>query len=152
MLRNREDSQNHKVRSLSTGLKKKLEKILRLLERLAGESAQGVPVIVEGRKDVAALRKLDIDGDIITAKSSGKSFVDVLREAESRRKSEIILLLDFDRRGIEWTKRIVQHLVRMRIKPNLFFWHGLRSIVGRDVKDVEGLAAYLKTLRKKCGD
>ena len=152
MLGNRKESQNYKVGTLSNRLKKKLENVLQLLERLAEESAKGVPIIVEGQKDIAALRKLDIDGDIISAKSSGRSFVDVLGEVETRGKREIILLLDFDRRGTEWTKRIVHRLERMRIKSNMFFWNGLKNIVGKDVKDVEGLAAYLETLRKKCGD
>lgn len=137
---------------MSNSLKRKLENVLKLLERLAEESAKGIPIIVEGQKDIATLRKLNINGDIILAKCSGKSFVDIIREVESRAKREIILLLDFDRRGTEWTKRIVQRLERTRIKPNMFFWNGLKNFVGKDVKDVEGLAAYLETLRKKCGD
>ena len=152
MLGNRKESQNYKVGTLSNSLKKKLEIVRQLLERLAEESAKGVLIIVEGQNDIAALRKLNINGDTISAKSSGKSFVDVLSEVESLGRNEIILLLDFDRRGTEWTKRIVQRLERTRIKSNMFFWNGLKSIVGKDVKDVEGLAAYLETLRKKCGD
>lgn len=137
---------------MSDSLRKKLENVLQLLERLTKESAKGVPIIVEGQKDVAALRRLSIDGDIISAKSSGKSFIDVLRETESRGRREIILLLDFDRRGTELTKRLAQRLERRRIKSNMFFWKGLKSMVGRDVKDIEGLTTYLETLRKKCGD
>lgn len=152
MLGNRKESQDYKVETLSNSLKRKLEKVLQLLERLAEESTKGVPIIVEGQKDIIALRKLNIDGDIITAKSSGKSFVDVVREAESQQENKIILLLDFDRRGAEWTKRIALRLERRRIKVNMFFWNGLKSIVGRDVKDIEGLATYLETLKKKCGD
>lgn len=135
---------------MSESLKKKLETVLQLLERLAKDAAKGVPMIIEGQKDIAALRELGVEGDFISAKSSGKSFVDVLREAENRGTHEFILLLDFDRRGIEWTKRIAQRLERRRIKPNMFFWKGLKSLVGRDVKDIEGLATYVETLKKKC--
>jgi hypothetical protein len=39
----------------------------------------------------------------------------------------------------------------MKIKPNSFFWRKLLSLVGREVKDIEGLATYMETLRKKCG-
>ncbi len=152
MLGSRQESQDYKVETLSNSLKRKLENVLQLLERLAKESDKGVPIIVEGRKDITALRKLNINGDIILAKSSGKSFIDVLSEAKSLQRKEIILLLDFDRRGTEWTKRIAYQLERTKMKSNTFFWKGLKNILGRDVKDIEGLTSYLETLRKKCGD
>jgi 5S rRNA maturation endonuclease (ribonuclease M5) len=136
---------------LSTKSEKKLEKILKLLERLTKESTKGTPIIVEGRNDVNALHELGLQGDIISAKSSGKSFLDVLGEVEGRGKREVILLLDFDRHGKEWTNRLARRLEEMRITPNLLFWKGLLGLVGRDVKDIEGLATYLETLRKKVG-
>ena len=112
-------------------------------------SAKGIPIIVEGQKDVNALRAFDVKGDIISAKTSGRRFLDVLSEVEKQGKREAILLMDFDRRGKEWTKRLTKHLEEMRVKPNLFFWKRLQGLVGRDVKDVEGLATYMKTLKKK---
>jgi len=137
---------------LSTSLKRRVEKVLQLLDRLAKESAKGTPIIVEGRKDVNTLRDLAIKGDIISAKTSGRSLLDVLGEVEKRSKHEVILLMDFDRRGKEGTKHLTQHFEKMRIKPNLFFWRGLLSLVGRDVRDIEGLATYLENLKKKCGN
>jgi len=135
---------------LSTKSEKKLEEILKLLEKLTKESMKGVPIIVEGRNDVNALHKLGLEGDIILA-SSGKSFLDVLGEVEERGKREVILLMDFDRHGKEWTNRLARRLEEMRIVPNLLFWKGLLGLVGHDVKDIEGLATYLETLRKKVG-
>lgn len=137
---------------MSTSLKRRVEKVLQLLDRLARESAKGTPIIVEGRKDVNTLRDLAIKGDIISAKTSGRSFLDVLCEVEKRSKHEVILLMDFDRRGKELTKKLGTHFEKMRIKPNLFFWRGLLSLVGRDVRDIEGLATYLENLKKKCGN
>ncbi len=134
---------------MSTKSEKKLEKILKLLERLTTESTKGTPIIVEGRNDVNALHELGLEGDIISAKSSGKSFLDVLGEVEGRGKREVILLMDFDRHGKEWTNRLARRLEEMKINPNLLFWKGLLRLVGRDVKDIEGLATYLETLRKK---
>jgi 5S rRNA maturation endonuclease (ribonuclease M5) len=134
---------------LSTKSEKKLENILNLLERLTTELTKGTPIIVEGRNDVNALNELDLEGDIISAKSSGKSFLDVLGEVERRGKREVILLLDFDRRGKELTTRLARHLEEMKIKPNLLFWKRLLGLAGHDVKDIEGLATYLETLRKK---
>ena len=135
---------------MSTKSEKKLEEILKLLEKLTKESMKGVPIIVEGRNDVNALHKLGLEGDIILA-SSGKSFLDVLGEIEERRKREVILLMDFDRHGKEWTHRLTHRLEEMKITPNLHFWKELLSLVGHDIKDIEGLATYLETLKKKVG-
>ncbi len=137
---------------MSTGLERKAERLTKLLEKLAAESAKGIPFVVEGQKDVGALRQLNIEGKIVSSKTSGKSFVDMLTEIEALNVREVILLLDFDRRGVEWTRRLKQHLEKTKIKPNLTFWNELYGLVGRDLKDIEGLPAYLETLKKKIGD
>lgn len=134
---------------MSTKSERKLEKILEVIERLATESTKGALIIVEGRNDIDALHRLGLEGDLLSAKSSGKSFLDVLGEIERRGKGEVVLLLDFDRRGKEWTNRLARRLEEMKMAPNLILWKELLSLVGHDVKDIEGLATYLETLRKK---
>lgn len=134
---------------MSTNLEKTTERVLELLDRLINESAKGTLIIVEGRKDVDTLRKLGIEGHIISAKTRGKSVLDVLGEVEELGSREVVVLMDFDRRGRELTKRLVQGFERMRIKPNLVFWKELRRLVGREVKDIEGLASYIETLKRK---
>lgn len=134
---------------MSTTLREKEEKILRVLERIAEESAKGIPMLVEGKKDIETLRALAIEGRIITAKTGGKSLLDVISEIEKTGTKETIFLLDFDRRGKEWTKRLKQQLEKAKIKPNTTFWHELLTLVGREVKDVEGLATYMETLKSK---
>lgn len=134
---------------MSTKTEKRLERILKLLERLEEQSAKGTTIVVEGKNDVQALYSLGITGDIILAKTSGKSFFDVLSEIERRERREVILLFDFDRRGKQWTRRLARCLEGMKITPNLLFWRMLLGLVGRDVKDIEGLATYLETLKNK---
>jgi len=134
---------------LSTRLKEKEEKILQVLERLAEESAKGITIIVEGKKDIEALKMLTIGGKIMCAKTGGKSLLDVISEVEKTGAREVILLLDFDRRGREWTNRIRQQLEKARIKPNILFWRELSSLIGKEVKDVEGLTTYMETLKRK---
>ncbi len=128
-----------------------MEKIEELLERLAVQSAKGTPIVVEGQNDVDVLRKLALCGDIIAAKTK-KSFLALATEIEKLDVEEVILLLDFDRRGREWTKRLTQYLEQTTVKPNMFFWQELRSLVSRDVKDIEGLLPYLHTLKNKTED
>jgi 2,5-diamino-6-(ribosylamino)-4(3H)-pyrimidinone 5'-phosphate reductase len=119
------------------------------LERLERKSDSGIPIVVEGKNDVHALHLLGITGDIILAKSYGKSLLDVLGEIERMGKSEVILLFDFDRRGREWTHRMSRYLEGMKIKANLLFWRKLLGLVGSDVKDIEGLPSFLETLKTK---
>jgi 2,5-diamino-6-(ribosylamino)-4(3H)-pyrimidinone 5'-phosphate reductase len=134
---------------LATKTEKRLEEIYKLLERLEKQSSKGIPIVVEGRNDIQTLHRLGITGDLISAKTTGKSFLDVVAEIEKSGKNEIILLLDFDRRGKNWTHRLSHSLERMKITPNLLFWRRLSGLVGHDVKDIEGLATYLETLRSK---
>ena len=134
---------------MSTKTEKRLERINRILKRLEKQSAKGIPIVVEGRNDVISLSRLGIIGDIILAKNSGKSFLDVIDEIEKKGKTEIILLFDFDRSGKELTHRTAICLEGMRITPNLVFWKMFLGLVGHDVKDIEGLATYLDNLKNK---
>ena len=134
---------------MSTKTEKRLEIINKLLERLQKLSNKGAPIVVEGKNDIQALNRLDISGRVISAKTAGKSFLDVVDEIEKSGKHEIILLLDFDRAGKEWTYRLARCLESMKITPNLLFWKRLSGLVGRDVKDIEGLATFLDTLESK---
>jgi 5S rRNA maturation endonuclease (ribonuclease M5) len=134
---------------LSTHLKDKEEKILQILEQLTEESAHGTPIIVEGKKDIETLRILNLEGTIIAAKTGGKTLLDTISKIEKTRRKEVILLLDFDRTGKELTKRLKQHLEKTETKANITFWLSLLGIVGKEVKDIEGLASYMETLKSK---
>jgi 5S rRNA maturation endonuclease (ribonuclease M5) len=134
---------------LSTRLKEKEEKILQVLEALAEESAKGTPIVVEGKKDVAALRALGVKGTVLTVKTGGKTFLDAVTEIEKMGVATVILFLDFDRRGKQGTKRLKQSLERAKIKPNLKFWRKLSALVGKEIQCIESLTTYLVTLRLK---
>jgi len=134
---------------LSTRLKEREEKILQILNALVEESAKGTLIIVEGKKDVEALRVLGVEGAVLTVKTGGKSFLGVVSEIEQMGASEVILFLDFDRRGKEGTKHLKQNLERAKIKPNVKFWRELSGLVGKEIQCVESLTAYLNTLRAK---
>ena len=144
---------NHqnRARKMSTSVERRLEEIQRLLDNLTIELSRGTPIIVEGKKDAKALKELKISGETIYAKTSGKTFLDVVREIEETRKNEVILLMDFDSRGREWTRRLADYLERMKVRPNLVFWRRLSSLVGRDIEEIEGLSAYIQTLKRKIG-
>jgi len=134
---------------LSTHLKDKEEKIREILERLIQESAKGIPVVVEGKKDIEALRLLGVEGEMIPVKASGKSLLYAVSKLENSDKGEVILMLDFDRRGKELTAKLKRHLEGSPIATNTTFWGEIFGLIGKDVKNVEGLATYMETLRRK---
>ena len=136
---------------MATHLKEKEEKILKILEALREEAEKGTPIIVEGKKDIAALQALGVEGKMLTVKTGGKSFLDVISEIEQLDSKEAILFLDFDRRGKEGTKSLKQSLEHVGVKPNLKFWLALSGLLGKEIQCVESLKGYLTTLRNKIG-
>jgi 5S rRNA maturation endonuclease (ribonuclease M5) len=133
---------------LSTHQKDRFEKVQQVIAKLI-ETAKGKPVIVEGQKDAKALIELGVDGTVLTLKTGGKSFFDFIQQVEELNPAEVILLLDYDRRGNEGTKRLQQELERLKIKANVRFWIELHALVGHEVQCIESLPAYLATLQQK---
>lgn len=134
---------------MSTWLKDKEEKIEEIISKITEESDRGKLIIVEGKKDAQVLRELGVNGTILMVKTGGKSFLEATAEIEKFGASEVILLLDFDRRGLEGTRRLREDLERAKIKVNMGFWHDLHSLVGREICCIESLASYLRTIQDR---
>ena len=136
-------------KELSTHLKDKMEKIEQTINAIIEQSEKGKLIVVEGQKDEQTLRDLGITGPVLTLKTGGKSFLDATMQIEELKVEEVILLLDFDRRGKEATKRLQHDLERSKIKANMRLWRQLHGLVGREVQCIESLDNYLRTLNKK---
>ena len=134
---------------MSTHLKDRVEKIQQIIAKLTEASAKGTPIVVEGKKDAQALQELGVNGAIVTVKTGGKSFLEATAELEALDAPEVILFLDFDRRGKEGTKRLQQNLERLKIKANVKLWHELQGLVGREMQCIESLPSYLSTTQQK---
>jgi 5S rRNA maturation endonuclease (ribonuclease M5) len=134
---------------MSSRLKDRLEKIEEIVTKLTEEAAKGKPIVVEGRKDAQALARLGVNGKILTLKTGGKSFLEAAQQIEAFGAGEVVLLLDYDRRGREGTRRLQQDLERVRVKVNVRWWRELHGLIGREVQCIEGLPGYLGTLKAK---
>ena len=137
---------------MSEALRRKAEQVSQLIQELAVEVEKGIPVIVEGKRDEIALRKLAVRGSIICVKNCRRNLADFAYEIQEKGYKEVILLMDFDRRGREWTKKLNEYLEYAKIKSNLRFWRMLYGLVGRELKDVEGLPTYMVNLQKRIGN
>ena len=100
-------------------------------------------IIVEGKRDSAALKKIGVSGKILEFhRYKGLTkFVDV----GSKYKS-LIILLDRDRKGRYLTAKIIEQLER-RTKIDLSFKRKLVSITKGKIRFIEELAGYEKFLQ-----
>lgn len=122
-----------------------LERAKRLKEFLEtiGEINKSIPVIVEGKRDLSALRKLGFTGEIITA-HSGMGLYDFCQDI-SERFNKVLLLMDWDENGDILHKKLSDNL------PGLWeeFSHlreVLRMLCQKDVKAIEDIPSLLKRL------
>ncbi len=96
-------------------------------------------VVVEGKRDVIALKKLGYSGKICEFhKFKGLAkFVDSM--AFNKR---LILMLDLDRKGGYLTSRIISQLEH-RIKIDLSFMRRLAGITKGKIRHIEDLSLYV---------
>jgi len=95
-------------------------------------------VVVEGKRDSAALVKLGYSGKILEF----HKFNGMIKFADSAAKyRKLILLLDGDRKGKYLTKKIIELLER-RTKIDLLFKKKLVSITKGKIRFIEQLVCY----------
>lgn len=122
---------------------KSFEYLKKALDELSEEN-KTIPVIVEGEKDIEALRKLDITGEIITV-NVGMSLTDFCDHIAEKYK-EIIILTDWDRRGGYLCHTIKKNL-QGRVKCDMHY----REIIAKNamIRTVEGLPSWIVTIEDK---
>ena len=95
-------------------------------------------VVVEGKRDAAALVKLGYSGKILEF----HKFNGMIKFTDSAAKySRLILLLDGDRKGKYLTKKIIE-LLQHRTKIDLLFKKKLVSITKGKIRFIEQLVCY----------
>ncbi|WP_048054026.1 toprim domain-containing protein [Thermoplasma volcanium] len=96
-----------------------------------------IPIIVEGRNDLASLRKLSFYGEIIVFNRgiSITSFSDEI----SNKYREVIILTDFDNKGSFLKDRFYGYLTGMGVYVDLYLWNFIRKHV--PIRTVEELPA-----------
>ncbi len=127
---------------------KDIKKIERIEEWIQGlkQANEKNPIIVEGKKDKEALRKLGISGEIYTIQSLG-SLTAVIDNISNH--GEVIVLTDLDRKGTSIYKKVKKRLESRGIKVVYRYRRDLREIAR--INNVESLYSHIKRARQNLG-
>lgn len=101
-------------------------RVLKTLEAYRKKN-QEVPIIVEGKNDLGCLRSLDFEGNIIIL-NSGNTLVN-FSENVAETNDEVIILTDFDRKGVEIKKSLQRYMVGLGCHVDTDLWDTLRKYV-----------------------
>ena len=122
----------------------RLEALEDALERLAF-LAKSDAILVEGRKDEAALRAVGIDGRFVHVQSSGGPVK--AAEAVWRSGSGAVIMTDWDRRGGSLARMLRENLESLGVGDSIR--RDIASCIRPYSKDVESLDTVLSLLRAR---
>ena len=126
----------------------RLEHVMKAIDELEAMSEQ-MPVVVEGLRDVEALRLLGIEKNVVSL-SRGMSIF-ALCESLSKDWDSVLILTDWDRKGGRLARKLREALMANGAKPIETIRTQLAYLVKKDVKDIESLPTYLRRLRNQAG-
>jgi 5S rRNA maturation endonuclease (ribonuclease M5) len=118
------------------------------LAELADCTAQGEIILVEGKKDVAALRTLGIPGRIEQV-NLGTTLIGRAEDYWREGVRSIIILTDWDHTGGSLARRLREAFMSLGVRPNLEHRRRLARLVKGDISAIEALPALLDNLRRQ---
>jgi len=120
-----------------------LDEFSNIVEKLARESKQGIPIIVEGKRDEETLRRLGVKGEIILI----KSIRGLRRKLEGRDLRRVILLPDLDGEGEHVMKLVKKSLEGVVKDVDVTYWRKLRIIRRMGFTQIESMHLVFKKLQ-----
>jgi 5S rRNA maturation endonuclease (ribonuclease M5) len=117
----------------------------KIIEELKIQAEEGIPVLVEGKKDEKALEELGIQGNFIKVSGSGLKLFEIA-EIAAELSPSVIILTDFDRKGNELARRLSEDIQRLGSHPNILFRRKILEMTNRFIKDIESLPRHLDNL------
>lgn len=121
------------------------ERLLFVLSDLARLNEK-MPIIVEGKKDLSALRRLGLKGEIITL-NDGRGLYEFCETVYSKYR-DIVILTDWDKKGESLFTSLSGELSGLS-GPYSYIRDSLKSICQKDVKDIESIPTLLYRLYGK---
>lgn len=118
----------------------RFERLLEVIDDLVAENLT-TPIVVEGRRDVAALRALGCTGQVHPLNAG--STLHERAEAFAAGTSWVILLTDWDRKGDQLFASMREKLAANGVRADGTFRDKLLFWMRPPVREVEALAAYV---------
>ncbi|MCD6260305.1 MAG: toprim domain-containing protein [Thaumarchaeota archaeon] len=119
------------------------EELASIVDKLSAESLNGVPIVVEGRRDKEGLRRAGVRGEIIQV----KSIKGLRRFFEQRDVKRVILLLDLDSEGERLMKTLIQSLEGVVGEIDLSYRRRLMEFKRYGLIEIESIDKLLERLR-----
>ena len=117
------------------------------VEELIGELSEQnlkIPIIVEGGKDIRALRKLGFSGRIIKI-NRGVTLM-CFAEMVAKECKEVILLTDWDKKGCLLADELSKLFDSLGVKYDLTYRQALIRLLRQEIKDIESLYTYFEKI------
>ena len=121
------------------------KKLSCIIEELKICAEQGMPILIEGKKDEKALKNLGINGNFIKVSGSGLKLFEIA-EIAAKSSSKVIILTDFDKKGNELAKRLAEDIQSLGSYPNLVIRRKIMGITRKFIKDIESLPRHMNQL------
>lgn len=118
------------------------ERLREIIEDLS-EINKSIPIIVEGKKDAIALRRLGILGEIITL-HNGKNLYEFCMDI-TERYDKVVILLDWDKKG-ENLNKIISENLKGYWEEHSLFRELFKLLCQKEIHDIEGLPSLLRRL------
>ena len=109
------------------------------IEELIEKAESGAVILVEGRRDILALRKLGVFGCVIAV--ANKSNVELVDSIGCR---EVVILTDWDDRGEKLKEDLVVKLSSWGVVADTSIRKKIFSAVGKNITEVEDLAEFVR--------
>jgi 5S rRNA maturation endonuclease (ribonuclease M5) len=122
----------------------RLESIEEIILELQALADTGAIIVVEGKRDVASLRQLGINGEIRLA--SQQPLLE-FTEQLSKSGKKIVVLTDWDKRGGMMARKIIDDLLFYGITPITDIRSRIGILVRKSIKDIESLNSYVNRMR-----
>ena len=124
---------------------RRLLRIEEELEELKFCVEEGVPILIEGKRDEEALRELGINGNFIKVSGSGLKLYEIAEKAVES-SSKVVILTDFDKKGNELAKRLSKDIQSLGSHPNLKIRKKIMGMTRRYIKDIQSLPKHINQL------
>ena len=107
------------------------------------------PIIVEGKRDVIALRNLGYKGEVIEL-NDGKSVLSTVEKLAQKLGTSgiFVIMTDWDRTGGRLAKRLKEYGESSDLVPDLRIRRDLSLLCSKDITCIEELPTMIKSLLK----